>query len=258
MVLLVTFGTFKKKYSEKDIKKDKEIFFNCKKAFLSDLLYNITNYDFLTEEEIFQMDNIIKQKLSQNKGIERKIALFTANFGIAYNLLTKEEQKELLAMNLTYEECGKVVKKIYNNFLNKAKKYQNPVKVYLCFEEKCFIAYCQIFRNIAEIKPNNFLGLIRDYFILDKGKRGFEQYRDQDLFNIIQKDMIDMYPNWKKEYGINRYLDKFLSFFDEDNDYNNRFLKNILDNYINNNGNNDKYDKYENNNEYTPLKKKMD
>ena len=60
--------------------------------------------------------------------------------------------------------------------------------------------------------------------------------------------MIDIYPILKDNYGRkNKILDKFMRFFEEDNDYNYEFIKEILNNY-------DKKNK----NEYIKLKQKED
>ena len=62
-----------------------------------------------------------------------------------------------------------------------------------------------------------------------------------------------IYPILKDTYGINRYIEKFCSFLDPQNDYNNEFLKNILDNYYNNKKNEENKD-----NKYIPIKTKED
>lgn len=60
--------------------------------------------------------------------------------------------------------------------------------------------------------------------------------------------MIDIYPILKDNYGRkNKILDKFMRFFEEDNDYNYEFIKEILNNY-------DKKNK----NEYIKLKQNED
>jgi len=46
--------------------------------------------------------------------------------------------------------------------------------------------------------------------------------------------MINIYPVLKDTYGIKRYIEKFCSYLDLHNDYNNEFLKNLLDNNYNN------------------------
>ena len=44
--------------------------------------------------------------------------------------------------------------------------------------------------------------------------------------------MIELYPKLKAEYGRkNIALNKFMRFFEDDNDYNNEFMKEILNNY---------------------------
>ena len=58
--------------------------------------------------------------------------------------------------------------------------------------------------------------------------------------------MIDIYPVLKEKY-VNKYFDKFLSFLDPDNDYNNEKIKAILENYS-----------ILKQNDYTKLKRKED
>ena len=94
----------------------------------------------------------------------------------------------------------------------------------------------------------NFLSFIKDYFILDKYKEYYGYLRDNKLFNKIRDKMIDIYPILKDNYGRkNKILDKFMRFFEEDNDYNYEFIKEILNNY-------DKKNK----NEYIKLKQNED
>ena len=62
--------------------------------------------------------------------------------------------------------------------------------------------------------------------------------------------MANIYIEYKVQLGRNRYFDKFLSFFDEDNDYNCSLLKKGLDDYYNNLKNE------KNNEKYIPVKQK--
>jgi len=258
MIDLITFCTFKEKYSTEDLLKDKELFFEAKKAFLSHILYYYSfNVNSLNKEEISQMDNLIKKIKYENKPkFVEGLSFFLIRFGLLYKCLSKEEKEELFILNYTYEECKKAIAKIYDNFIFNSKK-NLPPQVYICFDEKCFIAYCQTICETAVVNKKNFLKLIRNYFILDEEKETYEEYRNQQLFKQIQEKMIKIYPELKNTYGINRYLDKFFSHLDPENDYNNTYIKNILDQYYNNKKNlinNNDVD----NNEYTPLKEKSD
>ena len=57
---------------------------------------------------------------------------------------------------------------------------------------------------------------------------------------------MDIYPLLKDKYGPSRKVDLLLRFVDEDNDYNNKILKYILDKYYEN--------KNKINNKYVPIK----
>ena len=92
----------------------------------------------------------------------------------------------------------------------------------------------------------NFINFIRDYFILDEGYLYFNEFRDEKLFKTLQKKIIEIYPIIKEKYGTNRFIEKFCSYMNPENkknDYNIKYIKNILDNYYNNNKNNDELEK---------------
>ena len=100
-----------------------------------------------------------------------------------------------------------------------------------------------------------FLNFIRYYFILEESKYLFEEYVPQDKFDEIKKKVINIYPKLKEKYsGRNRYLEKFLSFFEIDNDYYYAPVKKILDDYYS--GKNNKLNNNED--ETIKLKDKID
>lgn len=262
----VTFGAFDN-LSEEEILKDKDIFLERKKYLLAFLLYSLSNPLLLTEENLSQLDNLILQKLSEKKmfngHISTGLSMFMISFGLSYSLLSKEEKNELLKIDYSYESFKNFILKIYNNYIEKAKR-NTPPFIHGFFKEKCFIVYCHLIGN-TNIKENNFFKLIRDYFILEKYKNYFAKYRNESLFENIKNNIISKYPELKDKYGTNRYLDMFYSYFDSDNDYNNEFLKKKLDNYYNKEKNKIKKEvkkkneeKDQNDNEYTPLKEKID
>jgi len=198
---IITFGHFKE-YDVKQYREDKERFYESKSKLLAFLLLGYPAPEDLEEEQIANMDSIIKKKLSENlKNIDYYLGSFFEDLGIKYGLLSTQVKKELLTFDYTYENCKNFVQKLYNEIINESKKYL-PNEAYICLEEKGFIYYCQIYKK-TKIKKNNFVEFIRDYFILDKAKKTLSNYRDQQLF-------------------------------DEDNDYNNKFLKYILNNYYEN------------------------
>lgn len=66
----VTYGSFKPFDKEEDFQKDKEMFFAIKKNMLSILLYDVAHSPNLTENQISQMDDIIKYKFAQKEDKE--------------------------------------------------------------------------------------------------------------------------------------------------------------------------------------------
>ena len=142
---------------------------------------------------------------------------------------------------------------IYDEYINTMKKIW-PIELEICYEEGGFISYCHLYRKF-EIQKDNFMYIIRDYFLLKKGEFIYGPYRDNNLFDKIRKKVENLYPIYKEKYGMNRYLEKILSYIDPiENDYANEFTRNILNNYYNNKNKN----KNENKNEYIPLKQKED
>ena len=241
----VNFGNFKE-CSEEEYNEDKNRFYKSKLRLLSILILGYSAYEQLKKEQISKMDNIIKQKLSGNcKHIDFGLSYFLEDFGICYDFLSIEIKKELLTFDYTYENFKMLTIKMYNEFIEDAKK-DLPKNLYICLDEKGFIAYCQIIAK-TKIKKNNFIRLIRDYFILDGEGNSFSTLRNQQLFGEIRMKMIEIYPTLKDIYGPSRKMDLFLSYFDEDNDYNNNMLKYILNNYYENKNKNI-------NNKYIPIK----
>ena len=191
------------------------------------------------------MNDLIKKILSGNSdNIYIGLYTFLLGFGIYYNLLSEEIKQELLNLDYTYENCKIMANKMFNEFIEDAKKTL-PDETYICLDEKYFIVFCEICKN-TKINKNNFIKLIRDYFILDKAGEVYSKYRDQQLFGQIRMKMMDIYPLLKDKYGPSRKVDLLLRFVDEDNDYNNKILKYILDKYYEN--------KNKINNKYIPIK----
>ena len=131
-------------------------------------------------------------------------------------------------MDFTYENWKEKSIKIINNYIERSKNVC-PDSVDFCFNDICFVFYVQI-NHGCEFSLNNFLTFIRDYFILDKSKSLFEEYRNAKIYEDIQRKVINIYPNLKKRYGKNIYLEKILSFISSDTDYNYEETKKILDN----------------------------
>ena len=192
--ILVTFGQFKKFTKEEDLQNDKINFINAKKELLSYLLYTTQTKSNLIKENESDMDNLIKKKIS-------------------YNIINKEKLKfDIISLELTYDSFKKMVLNIYDEYINTMKKMW-PNELEICYKERGFIAYCHYHRHL-EIQKDNFMYIIRDYFLLKKEESIYGYYRDNDLFDTIRKKVEYLYPIYKEKYGMNRYLEKILSYID--------------------------------------------
>ncbi len=254
--ILITFGQFEKFTTKEDFQLDKENFIHAKKTLLCYLLHEYTNYKFMKQEEFLQMDTVLKANINKEnfnkkefkEKIENGLQCFLNFFGLSYDLLSDEQKNELLTIDLTYKNCKKLFLKIINEYIKNMKEMW-PDELGICYEEKGFISYCHLFKE-AKIKKDNFLPFIRDYFLLDFANFPFGNYRDNKLFDKIRKEMEQIYPIFKEQYGKNRYLEKLLSYVEENNDYNFEITRKILDDY---------YDKKKKNeSKYISLKQKED
>ena len=260
--ILVTFGKFKKFTKEEDLQNDKINFINAKKVLLSYLIYETQYKSNLIKENESDMDNLIKKNISYNIINKEKLKFdintcsfigFMSKFGLSYRFLNEEVQKKLLSLELTYDSFKKMVLNIYDEYINTMKKMW-PIELEICYEERGFISYCHFYRKL-EIQKDNFMYIIRDYFLLKKGESLYGYFRDNDLFDTIRKKVENLYPIYKEKYGMNRYLEKILSYIDpQGNDYANEITRNLLNNYYNNKNK----DKNEDKDEYIPLKHKED
>ena len=228
---MITFG----RIGNVDEETDRKDFFQNLEFFMDCLTGFIYKYETFTEIEIIEK---IKKKI---KGFDPKqkpsffgdripccINIFLQDMGMSYYTLTLKEKEEILAMDFTYENWKEKSIKIINNYIERSKNVC-PDSVDFCFDDICFVFYVQI-EHGCEFSLNNFLTFIRDYFILDKSKSLFEQYRNAKIYEDIKRKVINIYPNLKKRYGKNIYLEKILSFISSDTDYNYEETKKILDN----------------------------
>ena len=228
---MITFG----RIGNVDEETDRKYFFQ-KLEFFMNLLTGLA-YEFQTFTEI----EIIKKIKKITKDFDPKqkpsffgspipdcINSFLRGMGMSYYTLTLKEKKEILVMDFTYENWKEKSIKIINNYIERSKNVC-PDSVDFCFDDICFVFYVQI-NHGCEFSLNNFLTFIRDYFILDKSKSLFEEYRNAKIYEDIQRKVINIYPNLKKRYGKNIYLEKILSFISSDTDYNYEETKKILDN----------------------------
>ena len=156
--------------------------------------------------------------------------------GLSYYNLTQKEKEDILDMDFTYENWEKKSIELINNFIGRIKN-TCPHIVWFCFEDIYFVFHIQIVYK-AEFRLNNLFKYIRDYFILDYTTYEIKKYRNPKLYNEIKKKVIDLYPIIKERYGMNKFLEKILSYFCNDTDYNFEATRKILDNYYNNKNNN--------------------
>jgi uncharacterized short protein YbdD (DUF466 family) len=203
--ILVTFGQFKKFTKEEDLQNDKINFINAKKELLSYLLYTTQYKSYLIKENESDMDNQIKKNISYNIINKEKLKFdintcsfigFMSKFGLSYRFLNEEVQKKLLSLELTYDSFKKMVLNIYDEYINTMKKMW-PNELEICYKERGFIAYCHYHRHL-EIQKDNFMYIIRDYFLLKKEESIYGYYRDNDLFDAIRKKVECLYPYIRK------------------------------------------------------------
>ena len=249
---MITFGRIGKVDEENDRKyfyENLEFYMNCLAGFTY-------KYNTITEIEIIEnIKNMIKDFDPKQKPsffgspIPNCIDHLMEYMGMSYYTLTLKEKEEILVMDFSYENWKEKSIKIINNYIERSKNVC-PDSVEFCFDDICFVYYVQM-EHKCEFSLNNFLTFIRDYFILDKRKSLYEKYRNDKIYEDIQRKVINIYPNLKKRYGKNIYLEKILSFISSDTDYNYEETKKILDN-------NKKYNNLIEEDEKIKLKDKQD
>ena len=240
-IRFITFGRFG---SEKYWKKERELFLQIKKELIYDQSAFKISEDSLEGMDENKINEIIKQYMKVNKDIIYiTLRTFMRYMGLSYYILNQDEINEIVKMDFTYENWEKKSKILYDKFV-KISQDIFPIEVKFCFEDKFFPIYVVVLKDT--FKKNNFINYIRDYFILDEGHVYFNEFRDEKLFNKLQKKIIEIYPIIKEKYGTNRFIEKFCSYMNPENkknDYNIKYIKNILDNYYNKNKNDDELEK---------------
>lgn len=151
-------------------------------------------------------------------------------WGISYEYIDNNEKQKLLKSDFTLESIKSFAKNYHIKYIEECKK-NLPHEIHICFKDICFIYYNHLF-GYPKTTINNFIYNIREYFILERYKIVFDEFRDHEIFNEIKEEMTNIYPVLKEKY-VNKYFDKFLSFIFSNNDYNNEKIKTILDNYSN-------------------------
>ena len=249
---MITFGRFGKVLA---IEEEKEMFlYKLNELFcgLGDK-YFITSYK---EKEILKpLKELLKTEIFE-ESVSIKIewlSYFLESMYLSYYTLDSKEQKEILDMDYTYDNWKIKSLELMKSFIERTKKIL-PQIVHFCLDDFYFILHMRKYYG-KNFKYDNFVIYIRDYFILEKTNLTILEYRDKEKFNDIQKKVYEIYPIIKEKYGgMNRTLEKILSFFSSDTDYNYDKTKNILDKYYNEKQNNKKeYDE-----EKIKLKNKYD
>ena len=231
---MITFGRFGHK---EDIQKDRELFLES----LNNLIYELNSYKGKKDYKEMEIIKPLKEKINQRiKGEESFFAtgvtytfltFFLQKMGLSYFKLTQKEKEEVIKIDFTYDNWKNKSIELINSFIERIKK-ACPDIAQFCFEDIYFIFHIQICYEY-EFKLSNLTIYIRDYFIFNNTIDTLKEYRDSELYNDIQKKVIDQYPRIKAECGMNRILEKILSYITMDTDYNFEKTKKILDDYYN-------------------------
>ena len=234
---LITFGRIG---YEKHWKKDKEVFLENLKRFAKELSKfdkELSKKD--NEKEIVESLSPILKEQNQNFEIRHigSLEYFIYQMGILYIHITEEERKNIFEMDFTYENWKNQSLVLLNNYKERIKKLCPP-EWHFCFEDIYFMMYIARFPHY-KFSSNNYLIFIRNFFILEYGKNFFKEYYNPEKYKEIRIQVIKIYPKLKEKYGMNRYLDKFLNFFiNNDSDYQYKTVANMLNKYYERKNNN--------------------
>ena len=228
---IVTFGRIG---NEKNWKDDKKIYYDSASYLLYKLFYRKVDYERIKENNELDFNEILNKRIKIIKKydlyfLDESIDLFMDCMGLSFKVLDKKEKEEIRNMEFTYENWKNKSLILMNDYINRNKNICPP-EIKICFDDICFPMFVQMSYK-SNFESNNFLKFIRDYFLLDDYKEIFEGLRDENLYNNIRKQMIDLYPILKEKYGMNKYLEKFLSYIIVDTDYEFEFVANLLNNY---------------------------
>ena len=244
-------------YSEKGIEEDKAFFQERKRSLYGNILflYEHQKEEFDYEEK--EANKYIRDKFKNETNKFKKEYLcnyingyILYRFGVSYLLFDQNQKDELFKSDLSYESIKKISYDVTENNIKDCKK-ELPESVHECFNDYCFLMFCQTKKN-PKINKSNFLLRIRDYFILDKDKDDFEGIRNETTYENIKTNMKNIYGELKEEYGMNIYYEKFLSYISDDTDYNYYETTKLLNEYYKNK----KINKNNNIKDYTLIKQK--
>ena len=229
---MITFGRFG---HIEDINKEKALFLKILNDLISELRGDFTGtQQYKDESEIINpLKDLLKKNIKKSfflLGSTISFSCFLEYMGLSYYTLTQNELDDILIMDFTYENWKKKSLILINNFTERIKK-EFPPETLFCFDDIYFVFHIKLYGD--RYKYNNYFNFIRDYFILEETSYYIKEYRDSKKYNEIKKKVINIYPKIKEKYGMNRILEKFLSFIFLDNDQNYEKTRNILDNYYN-------------------------
>ena len=230
---MITFGRFG---HVEDRKKEKEIFLEQLNLLMKKLTFYEDNKEYKETEIIKPLKAIIlkiKENSYFNSLFRDALYYFLRIMGFSYYNLTQKEMEEIIDMDFTYENWEKKSLYLINNFIERIKKASPPL-VWFCFDDIYFVFHIQLCSE-KQFKLNDLVTYIRGYFILNDTAPNLKEYRNPEIFNEIQKKVFDLYPIIKERIGMNRTLEKILSYIRIDTDYNYEITKNILNNYYNKN-----------------------
>jgi len=231
---MITFGRFG---HAEDYQKDKEFFLEQ----LNYLIYLLNGFEGKNDYKEAEIIKPLKEKLNNDIKEDEKsfypngtiscLSGFLEIMGLSYYHLTPKEKEEILEMDFTYDNWKNKSIELINSFIQRIKN-ASPKDTHSCFDDIYFIFHIQIVYKY-EFKLKYLPTYIRDYYILNKTRDILKKYRNSEIYNNIQKEVIAKYPRIKEECGVNRILEKILSYFIEDTDYHYEKTRKILDDYYN-------------------------
>ena len=231
---MITFGRFG---HAENIQKDKKFFLEQ----LNFLMYKLNDYDRKVDYKEAEIIKPLKEKLKPEIKADEKsfypngaifcLSDFLEIMGLSYYNLTPKEKEEILEMDFTYDNWKIKSIELINSFIYRI-KIASPKIAHFCFDDIYFIFHIQIVYNY-EFKLKYLPTFIRDYYILNETRDFLKKYRNSEIYNNIQKEVFVQYPRIKEECGVNRILEKILSYFIEDTDYHYEKTRKILDDYYN-------------------------
>ena len=231
---MITFGRFG---HAEDYQKDKEFFLKR----LNYLIYLLNGYEGKKDYKEAEIIKPLKEKLKPEIKADEKsffpngaiscLSSFLEIMGLSYYQLTPKEKEEILEMDFTYDNWKIKSIELINSFIQRIKD-TSPQIAQFCFDDIYFIFHIQIIYSY-EFKLKYLPTFIRDYYILNETRDFLKKYRNSEIYNNIQKEVFVEYPRIKEECGVNRILEKILSYFIEDTDYHYEKTRKILDDYYN-------------------------